>query len=510
MAGKILFIVVDQFRADCLNGALSGDLDLPNLRGLMKEGITFNRHYTVTTPCGPARASLLTGLYAMNHRSVRNGAPLNKHHPTIGTEMRKAGYDPMLFGYTDVSPDPEGRDPNDPELRDHEGLAAGFSEIVRMRFETNSSWLGDLNAKGYKLPNAYWFLYQSLSPDPSKRPKITDPTLYSADDSDTAFLANQTLRELSVREKIDWFSLVTFLRPHPPLVAPRPYNQMYSPDAVSMPSTTVSIDELKSAHPFHHAYYAEPANYVLYIGFDGRVDNLLDRQIAELRAVYYGLATEVDHHIGRLLDYLRQSGQYDDTLIVFTSDHGEMLGDHHQWGKNSMFEQSLQIPLIIRDPKRRGTAGTQVEAFTESIDIAPTLLDWVGQPASLGFNGKSLLPFLEGETPENWRTHIFAEVDLANPVSPTRFERAFKVPANQCNYAVLRDEQFKYVHFNGGLPPMLFDMKNDPGETTNLANVEAHQKTLAEMSAKMLDHRMTHAHHALSRMQITPDGVKTG
>ena len=109
--GKVLFIVMDQMRADCVTGALAEAARLPNLRALMAEAVTFTSHYTVTVPCGPARASLLTGLYAMNHRSVRNGTPLARHHTNLALELRKAGREPLLFGYTDTSPDPEGLDP---------------------------------------------------------------------------------------------------------------------------------------------------------------------------------------------------------------------------------------------------------------------------------------------------------------------------------------------------------------------------------------------------------------
>jgi len=100
--GKVLFIVIDQLRADCLTGALGQVLELPNIRALMAEGVTLAQHFTVTNPCGPARASLLTGLYAMNHRSVRNGTPLARHHTNLALEARKAGYEPLLFGYTDT------------------------------------------------------------------------------------------------------------------------------------------------------------------------------------------------------------------------------------------------------------------------------------------------------------------------------------------------------------------------------------------------------------------------
>ncbi|MCC0029711.1 MAG: sulfatase-like hydrolase/transferase [Brucellaceae bacterium] len=114
--GNVLFITIDQLRADLISGPLAGFAPTPNLDRLAATGTRFDGHFTVTVPCGPARASLLTGLYAMNHRSVRNGAPLARHHATIATEMRKAGYEPLLFGYTDTTPDPTGMDPEDPDL----------------------------------------------------------------------------------------------------------------------------------------------------------------------------------------------------------------------------------------------------------------------------------------------------------------------------------------------------------------------------------------------------------
>ena len=114
--GNILFIVVDQLRADCLLGDLAGSLDLPNLRQLMADGVTFANHFTVALPCGPSRASLLTSLYAMNHRSVRNGTPLNARHTNVALEVRRGGYEPLLFGYSDTSIDPRGREPKGPGL----------------------------------------------------------------------------------------------------------------------------------------------------------------------------------------------------------------------------------------------------------------------------------------------------------------------------------------------------------------------------------------------------------
>lgn len=497
-------------RADCLNGALANHIEMPNLRELMQEGVTFNQHYTVTTPCGPARASLLTGLYAMNHRSVRNGTPLSNAHPTIATEMRKAGYEPMLFGYTDASIDPTGMHPNDPSLKTYESASPGFAEIVRMRQDSGSqSWRGELKSKGYDVPLNPMDMYRPVPQDHSNNPRISDPALFSAEDSDTAFLTNRTIQELSVRTEEDWFAFVSYIKPHPPFVAPAPYNTMYSPNAVPKPNCPHSIASQKTKHPFYSAFFCEPANHSLFHGFDGRMDALSDEEIAEIRAVYFGLISELDHNLGRLMDSLKETGQYDDTLIIFTSDHGEMLGDHFQWGKNSFHDPALHVPLIIRDPRNRKAAGTVVDDFTQSIDIGPTLFQWVGHPVPIGANGQSLKPFLEGKQPQIWRDYMFAEIDLSDPVTPTRHQREFGVLAKQSNYAILREKQYKYVHFNGGLPPLLFDLSLDPNEADNLAADPAYAGELQRLSAKMLDHHMTHAHHALSDMRITKNGVET-
>ncbi len=515
---KVLFIVLDQMRADCVHGALASSLDLPNVRRLMAGGVTFASHYSVTAPCGPARASLLTGLYAMNHRSVRNGAPLAGHLPNIATEVRKAGYEPLLFGYTDTSIDPAGRDANDPDLKKYEGLLPGFAEGLRMRFEDSDPWLADLKAKGYAVPANHHELYRAQTGAASSDgtadgpyAAITGPALYSAADSDTAFLTDETLKALSVRETRNWFAHVTYIRPHPPFVAPAPYNQMVAPETVPAPAGLTGADALRASHPFFDAFYSQPSmkNH-FYVGFDGRLERIGEDEARAIRAVYFGLASEVDHHIGRMLDYLDSTGQADETLVIVTSDHGEMLGDRHMWGKESIFDPAYHVPLIIRDPQRKKTAGQVIEHFTESIDIAPTILDWLGRTPPPGFNGYSLLPFLDGGTPDTWRDHVFMEQDLADPVSPTRYQRHLGLSLAECNVAILRETRFKLVHFNAGLPPLLFDMEADPAEAQDLAGDPAYAGELLRLTRRMLDHRMRHADHRLSAMKLTEAGVVVG
>lgn len=492
--GKVLYIVIDQIRADALNGALAEHVATPNLDRLKAEGVSFENHFTATVPCGPARASLLTGLYAMNHRSIRNGTPLARHHATIATEARKAGYEPLLFGYTDTTPDPTAFDPNDPELQGYEKVARGFREIVEMRLDEGREWPGYLLAKGYDVrpPQDHVLpdFYKPVAPD-GGMPAINDPAIYAQGDSDTAYLTDRTLASMAARVFDPWFAHVTYIRPHPPFVAPAPYNDLVAPGTLPAPVAS------RPDHPFLDAWFSTPAQKSLFWGFDGDCANLDAARTAEIRAVYLGLIAEVDHHVGRLLDWLDATGQRDDTLVVVTGDHGEMLGDKKMWGKDSVFEPAYHVPLIIRDPRNPRVAGRKVTAITESVDVTPTILEWIGHEPPPAMDGRSLAPWLEGGTTA-WRDAAFMEIDLSHPKNPTRFQLHFGLDEQRCNAAILREARWKLVHFNGGVPPMLFDLENDPGETVNLATDPAHAGEIARLTARMLDRRMERADRRLT------------
>ena len=140
---NLLLITADQWRAECLSILGHPCLRTPHLDGLARRGVLFRRHFSQATPCGPARASLHTGMYALNHRSVTNGTPLDARHSDLAAEARRGGYRPTLFGYTDLSVDPRGRDPADPWLRTYEGLYPSF-EIGLYLPEDNAAWLAHL------------------------------------------------------------------------------------------------------------------------------------------------------------------------------------------------------------------------------------------------------------------------------------------------------------------------------------------------------------------------------
>ncbi len=296
------------------------------------------------------------------------------------------------------------------------------------------------------------------------------------------------------------------IRPHPPLVAPAPYNRMYDPASLPAPAnTTHSPDATGKAHPYLDAAirHKSAASVV-----EGLPDLAGDAEtVAKLRAVYFGLASEVDHHIGRLIHFLKDTGQYDNTRIIVTADHGELLGDHHSWGKMSYFDAAYHTPLIIRDPYAPAMHGSDVDAPTESIDIAPTLLDLCGLTPPDTMDGHSLRPFLDGYGPDDWRDYTFSELDYGDPITLGFLQTHLHLSAEQANLAILRGETHSLVHFNGGLPSVLFD-HTDAGETRDISDQPGSARIILEMSQAMLDHRMSHPQGRFNHTLITSEGVQ--
>ena len=501
---NVLFIVMDQLRADCIFGELAKHIDLPNLRSLMDDAVTFTQHFSVTNPCGPSRASLLTGQYAMNHRSVRNGTPLRHDAPNIATEMRKAGYMPMLFGYTDTSQDPRVFHANDPALRDYEHYMNGFREVVEMRYESSYPWRSHLMNQGYAF-ESFSSVYKPVSPT-GDTPKINDPALYRAEDSDTAFLTDRFLSLMPAYRDDNWFAHLTYIRPHPPLVAPAPFNDMYDPDTLPLPKRSATPATDAAVHPFFGPTHQRMTAAKNVVGFPDLAPT--DENTQTLRSIYLGLITEVDLHIGRVISFLKESGQYDDTLIVIASDHGEMLGDRYSWGKFTAHDAAYHTPLIIRDPRSADRAGSVVTEPTETIDITPTILDWVGQDIPNSMDGRSLLPLLRGNVPDDWRTYTYSEFDFSEPANPTLWEEALGTGPSDSALGILRDGRFTLIEFAADIPPILFDHDNS-GEQVNVAEMPEHQSDLHRLTRMMLRHRMRNMDHTLSLVTITNAGPHT-
>ncbi|PSC03502.1 hypothetical protein SLNSH_18490 [Alsobacter soli] len=503
---KVLFITTDQWRADALD--LAPGLDIaPNLRALAAEGVTFKRHYTNAAPCGPARATLLTGLYPFVHRSVRNGTPLDARFSNVFMEARRGGYDPVLFGYTDSSIDPRTTVPGDPRTRTFEGLPPGLRLEAALNEASLEPWLTDLAKRGYELPKRLRNIYHHPGSTNEMKRFSRGAALYRAEDSDTAWLTDKLLDFWRLRAKEDWFVHFVWYRPHPPFIAPEPYNRLVPAEAVSRPSRRATIEEERAVHPFLDAWLCEQ-DTADYLKTQVNAQKLSADQIQDMRAVYLGLIAEIDAHLGRLVEHLKQTGEWEETLVIFTSDHGELLGDHWCWGKGGFHDPSNHVPLVIRTPGMpEETRGRVVEAFTESVDIVPTILEWIGQQPTPEMNGLSLLPWIRGETPEAWRDSVFWEFDFRT-LGGGGLESDLGLTPDQCTLNVIREDRWKYVHFTA-LPPLLYDLANDPGEFTNLADDAAHASERARLAGRLLSHRMLHAERTLTNTKLAHSGVKT-
>lgn len=491
---NILFITADQWRGECLSALGHPDLKTPNLDRLAGDGVLFARHYAQTTPCGPSRASLYTGMYLHNHGVYLNGIPLITAPTNLALEARRAGYQPVLFGFTDIAEDPASPAPENRAHPYAEQVLPGMTPVAPAGNDWRL-WFERLKSRGYAIPEDPEDQKEIFRPRPdypgaAGRGRTYPPARFRAVDSNTAFLVDEAIEYLAVGHDAPWFVHLSFLSPHPPFVVPEPYHAMYDPEAVTMPVRCPTAEQEAAQHPWlqHYLYDQQGAGFT--VGAVSR-DNLSlgERDLRQIRATYFGMISEVDAQIGRLIDYLKQTGAYDDTLIIFTSDHGEYLGDHWMFAKYSYHEQTFHVPLIIRDPapEARPADGSVVDAFTEGIDLMPTILDRIGQPAPAQCDGFSLGAFCRGRQPEGWRQDYFAEFDLRSPWLGKK-GAPLGLRDDQCRVGIIRGRRFKYVYFDG-LPCLFFDLEADPDEFHNLIDDPACRSHVAEFARKALERR---------------------
>jgi arylsulfatase A-like enzyme len=504
---NILLVVVDQWRGDFLPKLGAEFLRTPNLDRLCEAGTTFRNHYTQAAPCGPARASLLTGLYQMNHRQVQNTIPLDARFTNLGKELRFGGYDPALIGYTTTTPDPRTTGPNDPRFFVLGDIMDGFRPVGAFEpyKEAYFAWMA---SKGYALPENREDVWLPEGPIDPKGGATARASRIPAELSDTAWFTDRALTYLKGAQGRPWFLHLGYYRPHPPFVAPAPYNTMYDPAAMPAPIRAASPEAEAAQHPVMAHYVGASQQNKFFQDGTGRSCDMSEAEVRQMRATYFGLMSEVDAQLGRVFDYLRESGQWDNTLIVFTCDHGEQLGDHHLLGKVGYNDESFCIPMIVRDPSPAADIGRGkiVERFTETIDCMPTILHWAGLPIPRQCEGHSLLPLCHGRTPTDWRTEVHFEFDYRD-IHYSKPESALGLTMDTANLAVIRDEKYKYVHFPA-LPPLFFDLAKDPGQFENRANDPAYAPLVLKYAQKMLDWRLAHADRTLTHFRATPAGLE--
>jgi arylsulfatase A-like enzyme len=502
---NVLFITVDQWRGDCLSALGHPVLTTPSLDALAERGVLFANHWANAAPCGPSRACLYTGTYQHRNRSVLNGTPLDDRFTNVARLAREAGYDPVLFGYTDATVDPRTVMPGDPRLFTYEGILPGFTEIIRDPWEEGSpEWGKWLAAHGVDVPSNPHDLYDPMPnfPGSEVHGSTWAPARFPAELSQTSFVRQAVTGWLESHGQDPFFIHAAFIRPHPPRRNPIGYHDLYDADEIPPFVGRERREEEAELHPL--------AGLTMLMPGVGAPED--DRERRQIRATYYGAQREVDDELGRLFEYLDRSGLTESTMIIVTSDHGEMGGDHWLLEKLGYWDESYHVPLIVVDPRLEAAAGRGkvVEAVTESVDLLPTICDFLGVEVPLQADGWSLTPFLEGHgAPEHWRDTAHFEWTFSNPDNQAA-ERFFSVPMSHCALAVSRGPRYKYVQFAADselFPPLLFDLERDPQQIHNrLTEPTSDDRALAwECTQELLRWRMRNDERTLSGHMVSTE-----
>ena len=476
---NVLFIIADQFRADCIAAAGNPVIRTPNLDSLAAQGALFPKCFVQAAPCGPSRMSIFTSRYLCSTRSLENMTPLADAEENLAMHLWEAGYTPSIMGYNDYAVDPRILPDGDPRKTslNYDNFLPGFDVVYKHEFHS-PEYFAHLREKGYpqELCGPRICEEYNLPPEgPGNRLPLCFPAFYKAEDSECQFLTTKATDFIESRREDGWFLSLNYIKPHPPRICPAPFHEMYDP--ANMPAPSRCEAELRSPHPYLAHVRKEP---------------LLPREsdLRETQACYYGMVSEVDACVGKLIQSLKDSGQWENTLVVFTSDHGEYLGDHYLTDKGHFYDGALRVPFIIRDPSQDAdaTRSRVMPGFVESIDAAPTVLEYLGVPVPDRFQGHSLLGQMRGLPDVEVKDTVFHEFDFRG-----RYLDSSEVDPDTCLLWVVRDDRFKYVQFaREDFPSLLFDMKQDPGEMCNLADEADHTNTLLSYCQKLLRWRMKH------------------
>ena len=438
--------MADQFRADVMSCA-GGPARTPNLDAIAAEGVRFSQCVTPSPVCVPARISLFSGKYPHTTGVWRNGGCVLSTQANIWSKaFRELGYDTSLFGKTHLHT-------HFGDLTQREYLLHGYgfdtvNEVAgpKATCKTSTHMSKEWEEKG---------LYQAYCEDLCSRgrPPMVKPTTLPLEDYYDVYVGRKGDEYLqSYRGDKPWFCHVSFGGPHEPWDTPEPYASMYAPKDMPAP-----YPPMTDACP-------------------GRPEGVADKQMknpllqcspelaADLRADYCGGVTLIDEMIGRIIDTIKRRGEWENTVVLFTSDHGEMNGDQGFVRKCNFFRSAVDIPLIIRTPETAAKGGAVSDALANLLDVGPTLVELAGGKLDYPQFGKSLCGILNG-TEQSVREGVISEYQ---------------------GEILYMDQDWKMAVNAAGQVYLLFDRKNDPNEQHNLAGSPQVRDLTASLREKMM------------------------
>jgi arylsulfatase A-like enzyme len=486
---NVLFIMCDQLRWDYLSCAGHPTLETPNIDRLAARGVRFTNCYVQSTVCGPSRMSAYTGRYMRSHGSTQNGIPLRVGEPTMGDHLRELGVRTALIGKTHMVADHEGMerlgiDPSsiigvhvaqcgfEPYERD-DGLHPStdydpdpaYDRYLRdLGFDDENPWEHFANSGEGEDGTDFngWLLTHA-----DKAARIPE------EHSETPYMTRRAMRFIEEAEAKgeSWCAHLSYIKPHWPYIVPAPYHAIYGPSDVKPPVRSEA--ERHDPHPVLAAFQRERYS----------VNFSRDEVREKVIPAYMGLIKQIDDQMGVLFGFLDERGLFDNTLIVFTSDHGDYLGDHWLGEKYMFHDVSVKVPMIVYDPSPQAdpTRGTVRDDLVEMIDMAPTFLDYLGgAPKPHVLEGRSVLPMLRDRSVSNGRKHAISEYDY----SGERARLALDLPVSDCRLVMITDGRHKLVT-GPAVPPMLFDLAADPDELVDRGRDPAMAETVARLEAAL-------------------------
>jgi arylsulfatase A-like enzyme len=477
----------DQLRADYLSCYGHPHLKTQNIDMLASRGVRFNNAYCQAPLCGPSRASFYTGRYMSSHGVMGNGDPLKMGELTLGDYLRSIGMKAVVVGKSEGSPNFSALDAFKIDLESTTGQCLANNGFLP--FEAYSGLYPDpilpegLGYKAYLQSHGLggdnpWERWANSAIDSTGK-RVSGWNMRNAglaacvpeEHSETAFITRRAINFLdSMNDTDSWCMHLSYIKPHWPYLAPDPYHALY--DQSHIVPVVRHENEKRDPHPVHEAFMME--------------DYSQNFSRAEVRSnvipTYMGLIHQIDDHIGQVLTHLETRDMLKKTVIIFTSDHGDYLGDHWLGEKDLFHEASIRVPLIIYDPSAEAddTRGGVVDDLVEAIDVVPTLVEVAGGvPPSERIEGRSLLPFLRQKDRNRHvssRDAVISEINFSSRGPRTRLG----LDPNECRAYMIQTLEWKYVLYDH-FPPQLFDLKNDPHEFFDLGTDWEHYKVQKEL-----------------------------
>jgi len=382
---NILLVHTDQQRWDALGANGNDDIDTPNLDRLASEGVNFDRYFVQSPVCMPSRASYMTGQYPSQLGIFNNGVPLPEDTRALPQLVDSRAYTTGNVGKLHFQPH-ANRDHREPhpdygfdhlEVSDTPGVYKdAYRTWVRQKAPEQLKEISVGLSPGAKTWQETLEIDDGIDhPDREGGPSDFTPTPFPADDDLThsAFVADQTMEFLDTHQDDRFLCVAGFFAPHQPYVVPQRFLDRYDPDDLTLPEFPDHLDDRENT-PYS------------------------DDMLRQARHGYYAAVSEVDHYVGQILDRLDELGLRENTLVVFTSDHGEYLGEHHEYGKGFPGEDCVsRVPLIVRWPGGVESPGRTVSDIVEAVDLIPTLLEAAGIQVPPHLRGESFLPALHDE-----------------------------------------------------------------------------------------------------------------